>query len=99
MPPLGRRWRWCICGNLTSEVNIIRVIVVSTLTLGAAAQTKCDASDFEATVEELREYRDSAAPEAEEKQRELRGLEREATSRRAALDALRARHEQARPEP
>ena len=50
-------------------------------------------------MEELREYRDSAAPEAEEKQRELRSLEREATSRRAELDALRARHEQVAPEP
>ena len=63
------------------------------------AQTKCEDSDFELTVDELREFRDSAAPQAEEKQRELRQLEREAAARRAELDALRARHEQACLEP
>ena len=52
-------------------------------------------SDFELTIAELEVFRSSAVPEAEEKQRHLRQLEREAAGKRAQLEALRARHEQA----
>ena len=47
-------------------------------------------------VEEVEEFRTSAAPIAEEEQRTLRKLQRDAVGARAESDALRSRHEQAR---
>ena len=59
-------------------------------------QAKGDSEDMDLPEEELRQMLSETDPSTIHIDQELRQLEREATSRKAELDALRGKHEQAR---
>ena len=61
-----------------------------------ARQAKGDAEDMDLPEEELRQMLSETDPPTVHIDQELRQLEREATSSKAELDALRGKHEQAR---